>query len=187
MKIKNYSMKSMALLFVASMALLACSNETLLDSQTEAESMLQESAKTSSKKTPDTRLHFTTNLSGAYEVPANDSKAIGQAIVTISKDESTIHYKLITANIENVRFAHFHMAPAGTNGGVVVTLYVNPDAQPSGPANGILAEGHITAEDITGSLAGDMPSLISAMRNGLIYVNVHTFPTFGGGEIRGQL
>ncbi|MFI0428256.1 CHRD domain-containing protein [Mariniflexile sp. HMF6888] len=187
MKIKNYSMKSIALLFVASMSLFTCSNETLPDSQTEAASMLQESAKTSSKKTSDTRLHFTTNLSGANEVPPNGSKATGQAIVTISKDESTIHYKLITANIENVRFSHFHMAPVGVNGGVVVTLYVNPNEQPSGPANGILAEGDVTAEDITGSLAGDMPGLIDAMRNGLIYVNVHTFPTFGGGEIRGQL
>ncbi len=182
MKRKNYSMKSIALLFVASMLLLACSNETLLDPQTEAESMLQESAKTSSKKTSDTRLHFTTNLSGAYEVPANDSKATGQAIVTISKDESPLQ-----VNYEHVRFAHFHLAPAGVNGGVVVTLYVNPNEQPSGPANGILAEGYITAENITGALAGDMPGLVSAMRNGLIYVNVHTFPTFGGGEIRGQL
>lgn len=186
MKKNNYSTKSMVLLFVASIVLLACSNETLLDSQTEVESILQESAKTSSKKASDTRLHFTTHLSGANEVPANDSKATGEAIVTISKDENTIHYKLITANIKNVRFSHFHLAPAGTNGGVVVTLYVNPNAQPSGPANGVLAEGYIKAENITGALAGNMPGLISAIRNGHIYVNVHT-QQIGSGELRGQL
>ena len=182
MKRKNYFTKSMVILFVTSMVLFACSNETLLDSQTEAESNF----KTSSKKSSDSRLHFTTHLSGANEVPANDSKATGHAIVTISKDESSIHYKLITANIKNVRFSHFHWAPAGENGGVVVTLYVNPNEQPSGPANGELAEGNITAENISGALAGDMPGLISAIRAGNIYVNVHT-QQIGSGELRGQL
>ena len=186
MKIKNYFTTGKILLFVMSILVWACSNETLLDSQTEAESIFKTSAKTSSKKSSETRLHFTTTLSGANEVPANDSKATGQAIVTISKDESTIHYKLITANIKNVRFSHFHMAPAGVNGGVVVTLYVNPNAQPSGPANGILAEGYITAENITGALNGDMHGLIDAIRDGNIYVNVHTVE-IGSGELRGQL
>lgn len=181
MKIKNYFTKSMVMLFVVSI-ILACSNETLFDSGTDAESIF----KTSSKKSSDTKLRFTTHLSGANEVPGNDSKANGQAIVTISKDESTIHYKLITANIKNVKFSHFHLAPAGVNGGVVVTLYVNPNAQPSGPANGVLAEGYITSENITGALAGDMSGLISAIRAGNIYVNVHT-QQIGSGELRGQL
>lgn len=129
---------------------------------------------------------FNASLKGKYSVPANDSKGAGQAIVRISKDESKIHYKLITANIENVLFAHFHMAPAGSNGGVVTTLYFNENPQPSGPANGVLAEGYIMADDVTGALSGDLDGLIDAIRNGMIYINVHT-TSVPSGELRGQL
>lgn len=129
---------------------------------------------------------FNAALKGTYSVPANDSKGAGQAIVRISKDESKIHYKLITANIENVLFAHFHMAPAGSNGGVVATLYFNSNPQPSGPANGVLAEGYIMADDVSGALDGDISGLVEALRNGMIYVNVHT-AAIPSGELRGQL
>ena len=129
---------------------------------------------------------FNASLKGSSEVPANDSKGTGQAIVRISKDQTKIHYKLITANIENVLFAHFHMAPAGSHGGVVATLYFNDQPQPSGPANGVLAEGYIMAEDVSGALAGDLDALIDAIRNGMIYVNVHT-TSIPSGELRGQL
>ena len=129
---------------------------------------------------------FNASLKGANEVPAVLSKGAGQAIVRIKKSEDEIRYKLITANIEDVLFAHFHMAPAGSNGGVVATLYFNENPQPSGPANGVLAEGVITASEVSGALAGDLDGLIDAIRNGMIYVNVHT-AAVPSGELRGQL
>ncbi|MBT8257406.1 MAG: CHRD domain-containing protein [Bacteroidia bacterium] len=129
---------------------------------------------------------FNASLKGSKEVPANDSKGAGQAVVRISKDETKIHYKLITANVENVLFAHFHMAPAGSNGGVVATLYFNENPQPSGPANGVLAEGYIMADNVSGALEGDIAALVDAIRNGMIYVNVHT-TAVPSGELRGQL
>jgi hypothetical protein len=186
MKRKFEFTKSKILLFVVSIALFACSNETALDSPLDNENITDLNSKASLKKTADTRLHFNAHLKGSNEVPANDSKATGQVIVSINKEETMIHYKLITANIENVRFSHFHLAPAGVNGGVVVTLYSNPNPQPSGPANGVLAEGDITEANITGALANNMAGLISAIRSGNIYVNVHTLE-IGSGELRGQL
>jgi hypothetical protein len=68
-------------------------------------------------------LNFRAHLSGDQEVPANNSRATGQAVFQLSKDGAELSYKLIVANILNVRMAHIHLAPAGANGGVVAWLY----------------------------------------------------------------
>lgn len=131
------------------------------------------------------KLNFNASLKGRNEVPAVDSKGAGQVSVKISKDETSLYYKITAANIENVIQAHFHMAPAGSNGGVVAFLH-GPVPQPSGPQNGVLAEGTITEASLIGSLAGDFAGLVQAIRDGNIYVNVHTM-AHPSGELRGQL
>jgi hypothetical protein len=140
---------------------------------------------------------YVTTLSSAEEVPANDSTARGTATFMVSADGLSIEYRLIVANISNVTASHIHIAPAGTNGGVVTFLYGNAAAG-GGKVNGVLATGTITAADLTGSLAGaPLSTLIAEIEAGNAYVNVHTndgvAPTntgpgdFPGGEIRGQL
>lgn len=129
------------------------------------------------------KYNFTASLKGDNEVPAVETHAAGNIIVKIAKDESYINYKLIVANIEDVLFSHFHVAPAGQNGAVVAFLYPGPVV--SNP-DGILAEGVITADDVVGPMAGDLAALITAIRNGGIYTNVHTAINRGG-ELRGQL
>lgn len=52
--------------------------------------------------------------------------------------------------------------------------------------NGILAEGDITGVDLVGALAGNLSGFINAIRNGNIYVNVHT-TKYPSGELRAQL
>lgn len=127
--------------------------------------------------------NFTASLKGRNEVPPVLTKGSGEAIVRISKDGNSIYYKLIVSNLKNVVGAHFHMAPIGENGPVVAFLFTGNVAN----QNGILSEGIITAEDITGSLAGmGMDALIERIRNGRIYVNVHTSEV-PSGAIRGQL
>lgn len=177
------SAKSILLLLVFSFTILGCTNETALDLSEETlnKSSSNDSNELSARK--GNKLHFNASLKGRNEVPPVATKAAGETIVTISKDETKIRYKLITANIVDVFGAHFHLAPAGSNGGVVAFLY---NDAPSGPANGVLAEGYITAGDVIGSIAGDLDALIDAIRNGYIYVNVHTTST-PSGEIRGQL
>ena len=133
--------------------------------------------------------HFSTHATGAEEVPANSSRAQGQALFRLSDDGMELHYRLIVANIENVTQSHIHRAPAGTNGGVVVWLY--PTAPPAqlipGRTQGILAEGTITAADLVGSLAEQpLSALVAEIRSGNAYVNVHT-SQFPPGEIRGQI
>ena len=130
-----------------------------------------------------------THLSGGEEVPPNASAAQGQAIFQLSKDGTALSYKLIVANIENVRQAHIHRAAAGVNGGIVVWLY--PSAPPAvlipGRSQGPLAEGVITEASLVGSLLGQpLDVLLDEMQAGNTYVNVHT-SQFPPGEIRGQI
>jgi hypothetical protein len=133
--------------------------------------------------------NFRAHLSGKEEVPANDSRATGQAIFQLSKDGTELRYKLIVANIQNVTQAHIHRAPAGANGPVIVWLY--PSAPPSelipGRTSGVLAEGVITGDDLVGQLAGEeLSALIDEIKAGNTYVNVHT-QQFPPGEVRGQI
>lgn len=134
-------------------------------------------------------LTFKAHLSGDQEVPPAETNATGQTNFKLSKDGMELEYKLIVANIENVRMAHIHVAPVGANGGVVAWLY--PDGPPPqiipGRTDGILAQGTITAGDLVGALKGaSLQDLIDLMTEGQTYVNVHT-DQYPGGEIRGQI
>jgi len=145
----------------------------------------EEAALKSGKKV----MNFRAHLTGDQEVPSNESISQGQAIFQLSKDGTELSYKLIVANLEDLHMAHIHLAPAGSNGGVVVWLY--PSAPPAimlpGTTNGILAEGVIKAGNLRGALANKpLSALIDAMSAGNTYVNVHTM-LFPGGEIRGQI
>lgn len=135
------------------------------------------------------RINFRTHLKGGNEVPAVETDAQGQAIIKVSSDGASIHYKLIVANIENVFMAHIHNAPAGQNGSIVVWLY--PSSPPpqliEGRTQGVLAEGTFSADDLVGPLEGQtMDALIEEMKAGNTYVNVHT-SQHPAGEIRGQI
>jgi hypothetical protein len=133
--------------------------------------------------------NFGTHLSGDEEVPANSSRAQGQAVFTLSADGLSLSYTLIVANIVDVTQAHIHMAPAGSNGGVVAWLY--PSAPPMqlipGRSQGILGQGVITAANLVGALAGmTLQDLLDAISAGNTYVNVQTVQ-LAPGEIRGQI
>jgi hypothetical protein len=128
-----------------------------------------------------------THLSGDEEVPARDTQAQGQLKLKLSGDGSSIAYKLIATNIDNIQQAHLHLAPAEVNGPIVAWLY--PAAPPAqlipGRHTGILAEGEITV--LVGPMAGqDIADLWEQIQAGNVYGNVHTVQ-FPGGEIRGQV
>ncbi|WP_187264771.1 CHRD domain-containing protein [Pontibacter beigongshangensis] len=135
-------------------------------------------------------------LSGAEEVPQRETRARGVATFHLNKAGNELRFRLNVANIENVVGAHIHIGAPEVNGPVVVPLYAAPAG--GGRFNGTLAEGVITAADLTGPLAGQsLSDLLDAIQSGNTYVNVHTndgvAPTntgpgdFPGGEIRGQL
>lgn len=136
-------------------------------------------------------------LAGENEVPSRETRARGVAIFHISDDGLSIDYVLIAANIRNVVASHIHVGPAGANGPVVAFL-AGPFPAGGGRHDGILDAGTITAASLVGPLAGQpLSALISEIKAGNTYVNVHTndgvAPTnsgpgdFPGGEIRGQI
>ena len=103
------------------------------------------------------------HLDGDTEVPANASLAAGQAIFHLSPDSASLDYKLIVANLDNPIAAHIHVGPPGVNGPVVALLFSAPPA--GGTANGVIAEGTITAANLTGPLLGQpFSALVEALK-----------------------
>ena len=134
-----------------------------------------------------------------------DSPAQGEAIFRVNDDDTSVDFRLIASNIDNVIMAHIHCGRPGQNGPIRMWLspVVGPAGAPgpsgSGPQNGVLATGTFDPRGPicpAANVGQDMP-LLAAMRAGLTYVNVHTndgvgLPNSGpgdfpGGEVRGQL
>lgn len=120
---------------------------------------------------------FTATLSGANEVPAKNVTGSGAATVTLDdvtgKGTITVGFTGLTAAVTG---GHIHCcAAAGANAAVIV------------PFDAFLT---LSADKLSGALASFAFTLtadqVTAMKNGLTYVNIHTSNN-PGGEIRGQL
>jgi hypothetical protein len=136
---------------------------------------------------------FTATLAGTNEVPAVSTTATGTA--TLSVNGQQITYEIDVTNLTNAFVAHIHIGPAGENGPVRLNLCGTGAPLPACTSGtGVLATG--TNGTTVGTPAISFDSLLSAMRTGGAYVNVHTNVegcTAGtpgcnpGGEIRGQV
>ena len=130
-----------------------------------------------------TDTEFEALLSGADEVPAVNTVATGSA--TISIQGAQIVYQVDVQGIENVLFSHIHIAPEGENGPVRLNLCGTDDT----PGCSTTDTGTLVSDSnavTTGTPAITFDSLVSAIRAGNAYVNVHTTAN-PGGEIRGQI
>ncbi len=118
---------------------------------------------------------FTVTLSGANERPTgNASTATGSGTLTLTGSDLSynISYSGLTAN--------------GLSG-----QHIHGDANTTASAPVIFTLLGGVAGSTSGTLAGTITGLtapqISSLQSQLWYVNIHTTPTFGGGEIRGQI
>ena len=122
---------------------------------------------------------YTVNLSGDQEVPAVETDATGSGIVSIDRDQSNAHFMIAYNDLSGPQtMAHFHAAPAGTNGGVIFTLSSFFEQTNIYDA----AFGYWTNMD-------DVPfdaAAALAFREGNVYVNIHSSDV-PSGEIRGQV
>ena len=103
----------------------------------------------------------------------------GKATFDLSKDGSSIHYKLDVEKISDVTMAHIHAAgEGGAPGPILVWLYPVSGNAPSlkaGKVSGTLAEGEITADKIGGPMKGkSVKELFEAIGHGKAGVAVHT-------------
>jgi len=137
--------------------------------------ILQAAAQASEQK-------FNAKLSGKEEVPPNGSPSTGIAWVKITDDK--IQYKVNVTDMDKINAAHIHLAEAGKNGPVILTLF---KGGPTEQVNGTVGEANVTGSNLEGPMKGkSVTDLVAAIKNGTTYVNVHT-TDFPDGEIRGQL
>ncbi|MEX2155942.1 MAG: CHRD domain-containing protein [Gemmatimonadales bacterium] len=129
---------------------------------------------------------FTATLNGANEVPALVSPTTATGAATITVMDNLVSWRVEVTGIENVIIGHIHFGAAGVAGGVMVDL-----APTAGdyPTTTTIALGSLVVVD----------SVLTHMRAGNTYVNIHTSDGVGGadpagpagdypaGEIRGQL
>jgi len=140
---------------------------------------------------------FTAVLSGANEFPPVTTTATGTATLEVSGTEIT--YTISATNLTNTVLGHIHLAAPGVNGPVRLNLCGTGAPQPAcatGAGTVVVAEG--TNGVTVGAPAITFDELLTAMRTGGAYVNLHTNGagcTQGvsapgcnpGGEIRGQI
>ncbi len=140
------------------------------------------------------RFKARTNLTGYEEVMPISTSGGGTFRATINKDD-TIDYKLWFSGTEGtVTQAHIHFGQEGVNGGIMVFLCSNLGNGPAGtqacPAEGQV-EGTLDAASVVGPsgqgiAVREFDEVVSVIRAGVAYVNVHS-TLYPGGEIRGQL
>jgi hypothetical protein len=142
-----------------------------------------------------------TTLTGYEEVPAISTAGNGTFRASLSRSADEIRYELRYADLEGgaVQQAHIHFGQMSVNGGISVFLCTNLGNGPAGtqacPPPPASISGTITPADVIGPgtpptnqgiAAGEFDELVSALRRGLAYANVHT-ATWPAGEIRGQI
>lgn len=109
---------------------------------------------------------FTASLQGGQETPPNSSTGAGTATLLLSPDETTARVSLNFSGLTSAETdAHIH-GPAGP-GVVGVILFPLP------------------AGNVSDFLISLTPTDVTNLKNGQLYVNVHT-ANFPNGEIRGQ-
>lgn len=118
-----------------------------------------------------TTIKFFADLDGAQEVPPRVTPATGFAEVTYDDVSNLLSWDITFQDLlAPATAAHFHNAPFGVNGPVVV------------PIGGLAG---LTAGNVLGS-----GILLEALEPALLaenfYINIHT-SVFPGGEIRGQV
>ena len=134
---------------------------------------------------------FAATLSGAQEVPAVNTSGTGRIKAKFDKGFTQVKVDLTVRNlIGSATRAHFHCARPGANGPVAFGLVdPGPLAFDGNRVRGTLTNADFTGADCTAAIGrpvNNIAALAFAMRDGLIYINVHS-DAFPPGEVRGQL
>jgi hypothetical protein len=137
-------------------------------------------------------------LTGYEESPSVSTTGRGEFTATIAP-HGVIQYTETYSGLQaTVTQSHIHVGQPGVNGSVVIFLCqtaTNPDPTglaPQCPQEGTVTGTITTANVIAGAtasqqlIAGDLAAVITAIRAGAAYANVHTTVS-PGGEIRGQI
>lgn len=135
---------------------------------------------------------YKTTLSSLNQVPPQESNATGSA--TVSVTGNLLSADVLFANIKSgVEFGHIHCcAPAGRNAPVAIPFVGFPQVTTGEYKQtfnlldaAVYEAAFLTANGSTALGARD--ALLTGLKAGLSYVNIHDAPAYPAGEIRGQL
>jgi hypothetical protein len=154
------------------------------------------SAATASNKTQDVAVTVQERLNGYEETPlAVSTAATGRFRARIDEAQQRITYSLSYSGLEGgVTQAHIHFGARAQTGGIAAFLCTNlgngpegTQACPAAPAtvSGTLAPADVLGPSAQGIAAGEFAELVSAIRAGAAYVNVHS-TLYPVGEVRAQ-
>jgi CHRD domain len=154
------------------------------------------SAATASNKTHEVAVTVNERLSGYEETPlAVSTGATGRFRARIDERQQRITYSVSYSGLEgNVTQAHIHFGARAQTGGIAAFLCTNlgngpegTQACPAAPAtvSGTLQPADILGPSAQGIAAGEFAELVSAIRAGFAYVNVHS-TLWPVGELRAQ-
>jgi hypothetical protein len=116
-------------------------------------------------------LSFTVHLTGAQQVPPVHTRGTGTAHLTYNPASRLVTWRITFSHLSSaVTMAHFHHAPPGHNGPVVLWL---------------THAGHPITSPITGR-ATLSPAVAQEFLAGDLYINLHT-KDHPAGELRGQI
>lgn len=138
---------------------------------------------------PSTREIFrAASLTGAAERPTPVTTTASGSFAAELRDfgdtTGVLRFELFVQSIDSVTAAHIHAGTAEVAGPVMVFLFSTATQTPAG-TTGILRQGDITRRSVfTAPFTFD--SLVTRLRAGTAYANVHTRRN-SGGEIRGQI
>lgn len=114
---------------------------------------------------------YTAYLTGADSVPSVETEATGGLTLTYDPDTDSISFVLELDGLTNPSSATIYEGASGESGNAVVTIFAGPTDV--GLFRGQLAEGEITAADLTGTLAGkSVADLVALIKDGRAYVSV---------------
>jgi len=147
-------------------------------------------------------LTTTAIAAGMGDTGAILSKGTASLFLNLDKQAGTLEYTLVYANVGTtapntgtVTQAHIHFGKHHVAGGIIVFFCTNLNNGPKGtqtcPANGGTVTGTLTAADVVGPTAQNIPALdfdglVAALEHDTAYGNIHT-THYGAGEIRGQI
>jgi hypothetical protein len=139
-------------------------------------------------------LKFEADLSGAQEVTVPPGGVVtdttAEIKVTFDDALTEVEVDLKIKNGIGITRAHFHCGRAGMNGPIAFGLFdPGPLSFDDEGAEGTLTNVDFSGADcvpVIGRPVNNIAALAFAMRDGLIYVNVHTLAN-PAGEVRGQL
>ena len=114
---------------------------------------------------------FIAQMFGSEEAPPRETRARGAVKFNLSRDGSTLRYRLTANRIQNVVGAHIHVGAAGANGPIAVDL-MEPGGMRWGGASSSV-RGTIVASELSGPLAGWRWRTWCPDDGGGTYVNVH--------------